>query len=174
MVGTPKHKIVPPPANIEPPDSQTVVLGLRTLGSFDFEGHSLLQVDVNPWLSPSLQFVTFWPFWLATMNLLMAFATHPHSTSRDTHSYRSASQSLSLTYSESYLFTTNLIGFGYLTSSDFEEHSLLQVGVAILHSLQLFDSNFLNFLTPNNEPSMALATSFDLEGHTLIHFSLFT
>ena len=40
--GTPKHRIVPPPANLEPPDSQTVVLGLRTLGSFDFEGHSLL------------------------------------------------------------------------------------------------------------------------------------
>jgi FKBP12-rapamycin complex-associated protein len=28
---------------LEPPDSQFVVLGLRTLGSFDFEGHSLLQ-----------------------------------------------------------------------------------------------------------------------------------
>jgi FKBP12-rapamycin complex-associated protein len=28
---------------LEPPDSQSVVLGLRTLGSFDFEGHSLLQ-----------------------------------------------------------------------------------------------------------------------------------
>ena len=41
--GTPLHKITPSPANLEPPDSQTIVLGLRTLGSFDFEGNSLLQ-----------------------------------------------------------------------------------------------------------------------------------
>ena len=30
-------------AGLEPPDSQSVVLALATLGSFDFEGHSLLQ-----------------------------------------------------------------------------------------------------------------------------------
>ena len=58
--GTPKHLIVAATGGgggtggggsgagggqlmLEPPDSQSVVLGLRTLGSFDFEGHSLLQ-----------------------------------------------------------------------------------------------------------------------------------
>ena len=47
--GTPKH-IVIAQAQItaggqspEPPDTASIVLGLRTLGSFDFEGHSLLQ-----------------------------------------------------------------------------------------------------------------------------------
>ena len=41
--GTPKHLISATPSGLEPPDSQSVVLGLKTLGSFDFEGHSLLQ-----------------------------------------------------------------------------------------------------------------------------------
>merc|ERR1719186_894358 len=41
--GTPKHLITATPPGVDPPDSQSVVLGLRTLGSFDFEGHSLLQ-----------------------------------------------------------------------------------------------------------------------------------
>ena len=41
--GTPRHLISAAPPSGEPPDSQSVVLGLKTLGSFDFEGHSLLQ-----------------------------------------------------------------------------------------------------------------------------------
>ena len=47
--GTPKHLVMaqPPIAqggiSPEPPDTSSIVLGLRTLGSFDFEGHSLLQ-----------------------------------------------------------------------------------------------------------------------------------
>lgn len=47
--GTPKHLVMvqTPMAHggqsPEPPDTASIVLGLRTLGSFDFEGHSLLQ-----------------------------------------------------------------------------------------------------------------------------------
>ena len=43
--GTPKHLVSSGGAGVglEPPDSQSVVLALKTLGSFDFEGHSLLQ-----------------------------------------------------------------------------------------------------------------------------------
>eukprot|EP00092_Neocalanus_flemingeri_P019853 GFUD01021504.1.p1 GENE.GFUD01021504.1~~GFUD01021504.1.p1 ORF type:complete len:2235 (+),score=707.01 GFUD01021504.1:192-6707(+) len=41
--GTPKHLMPPGAGGLDPPDSQSVVLGLNTLGSFDFEGHSLLQ-----------------------------------------------------------------------------------------------------------------------------------
>ena len=47
--GTPKHLVMtqPPIAHSgqspEPPVTASIVLGLRTLGSFDFEGHSLLQ-----------------------------------------------------------------------------------------------------------------------------------
>merc|ERR1719228_2677072 len=41
--GTPRHLISTAPTSGEPPDSQSVVLGLKTLGTFDFEGHSLLQ-----------------------------------------------------------------------------------------------------------------------------------
>lgn len=40
--GTPKHLVTGSVASVEPPDSQSVVLALKTLGSFDFEGHSLL------------------------------------------------------------------------------------------------------------------------------------
>merc|ERR1719341_2396332 len=41
--GTPKHLVSAGGAAIEPPDSQSVVLALKTLGTFDFEGQSLLQ-----------------------------------------------------------------------------------------------------------------------------------
>ena len=47
--GTPKHLVMAQPPithsgqSPEPPDTASIVLGLRTLGSFDFEGHSLLQ-----------------------------------------------------------------------------------------------------------------------------------
>ena len=41
--GTPKHLVSGGGAAIEPPDSQSVVLALKTLGTFDFEGQSLLQ-----------------------------------------------------------------------------------------------------------------------------------
>ncbi len=53
--GTPKHLLSPShktmagfPQQVmgstsEPPDTASIVLGLRTLGTFDFEGHSLLQ-----------------------------------------------------------------------------------------------------------------------------------
>ena len=41
--GTPKHLVSGSGVVMEPPDSQSVVLALKTLGSFDFEGHSLLQ-----------------------------------------------------------------------------------------------------------------------------------
>ena len=41
--GTPKHLVSQSSPGIEVPDSQSVVLALKTLGSFDFEGHSLLQ-----------------------------------------------------------------------------------------------------------------------------------
>ena len=52
--GTPKHLISPssmhsktmasiPLNQGDPPDTASIVLGLRTLGTFDFEGHSLLQ-----------------------------------------------------------------------------------------------------------------------------------
>merc|ERR1719369_2155678 len=41
--GTPKQLMSQGGGGLDPPDSQSVVLGLKTLGSFDFEGHSLLQ-----------------------------------------------------------------------------------------------------------------------------------
>lgn len=41
--GTPKHLVSGGGAALEPPDSQSVVLALKTLGTFDFEGQSLLQ-----------------------------------------------------------------------------------------------------------------------------------
>ena len=45
--GTPKRLLSPSRMAVsampEPPETSAVVLGLRTLGSFDFEGHSLLQ-----------------------------------------------------------------------------------------------------------------------------------
>ena len=41
--GTPKHLVSGVGASMEPPDSQSVVLALKTLGTFDFEGQSLLQ-----------------------------------------------------------------------------------------------------------------------------------
>ena len=41
--GTPKHLVSQTSPGLEVPDSQSVVLALKTLGSFDFEGHSLLQ-----------------------------------------------------------------------------------------------------------------------------------
>ena len=46
--GTPKHLLSPShkafqPGNGDLPDTASIVLGLRTLGTFDFEGHSLLQ-----------------------------------------------------------------------------------------------------------------------------------
>ena len=40
--GTPKHLLTVNNPSLDPPDSVSVVLALKTLGSFDFEGYSLL------------------------------------------------------------------------------------------------------------------------------------